>query len=86
MGVPVLVADNVGARDLLVRTAVDGYVFEPDNAEGLAQLMCRLSTDEDEWRRLAEGALAAAPAGDVARFVEGVSALTGIGTAPTKRK
>jgi glycosyltransferase involved in cell wall biosynthesis len=86
MGAPVLAADNVGARDLLVRTAVDGYVFEPDNAEGLARLMWRLATDEGEWRRLAAGALAAAPAGDVARFVEGVSVLTGIHAVPMARK
>jgi glycosyltransferase involved in cell wall biosynthesis len=83
MGVPVLVSDNAGARDVLVRTAVNGYVFEPDNAAGLAQLMLRLAADEIEWRRLSEGAVAAAPAGDVARFVEGVVELTGIGKTPT---
>lgn len=79
MGVPALVSDNVGARDTLLRTAVNGYVFKPDNAEGLARLMERLGSDEDEWRRLAEGASRFAPLGDVARFVAGVRELTGIG-------
>jgi len=86
MGVPVLVSDNVGARDVLVRTAVNGYIFEPDNAEGLARLMVRLATDEEEWRRLSEGAVAAAPDGDVARFVAGVRTLTGVGPALEKIK
>ena len=78
MGVPVLVSDNVGARDTLVRTAVNGYVFEPDNGEGLSRLMERLAGDEGEWRRLSEAAARFAPLGDVARFVDGVRVLTGL--------
>ncbi len=78
MGVPSLVTDQVGARDALVRTMTSGFVFEPDNAEGLARLMHRLGGDEAEWRRLAEGAAAGAVAGDTPRFAEGVRALTGL--------
>ena len=55
MGVPVLVSDNCGARDLLVRTGVNGYVFEPDNAVGLTYLMDWLDRDAEEWARLARG-------------------------------
>jgi L-malate glycosyltransferase len=55
MGVPVLVSDNCGARDLLVRTGVNGYVFEPDTATGLASLMARLERDPEEWTQLAQG-------------------------------
>jgi L-malate glycosyltransferase len=55
MGVPVLVSDNCGARDLLVRTGVNGYVFEPDAATGLAYLMARLERDPEEWTQLARG-------------------------------
>lgn len=78
MGVPSLVTDQVGARDSLVRTAVSGFVFEPDNVEGLARVMHRVGADEVEWRRLAEGALAISPAGDAARFAEGVRTLAGL--------
>lgn len=78
MGVPVLVTDQVGARDSLVRTAVDGYVFEPDNVEGLAALLRRLAVDEDEWRRLAANTARFAERGDVTRFAEGVRALIGL--------
>jgi L-malate glycosyltransferase len=77
MGVPILCSDNVGARDTLVRTGVNGYVFEPDNADGLAYLMHCLATDEAEWRRFAEASCRIAMEGDVSRFAEGVSRAIG---------
>lgn len=52
MGVPPLVSDNCGARDHLVRSGVNGFVFEPDNAEGLAHVMTLLATEEATWERL----------------------------------
>jgi L-malate glycosyltransferase len=70
MGVPVLCSQNCGAGDL-VKTAVNGYVFEPENVEGLSRLMLALASDESEWRRLAENARTLAPQGDVRRFVDG---------------
>jgi L-malate glycosyltransferase len=79
-GVPVLCSVMCGAADVLVRTAVNGYIFEPDNVEGLARLMDRLATDEEEWCRLSSGATRLASLGDVDRFVEGVAGLLGIGT------
>lgn len=77
MGVPILCSDNVGARDSLVRTGVNGYVFEPDNADGLAYLMHRLATDEAEWRRFAEASCRIAAEADVSRFAEGVARAIG---------
>ncbi len=73
MGLPILCSDNVGARDSLVRTAVNGYIFEPDNFEGLAIIMSRLSADEQEWRRLATSAAEFADKGDSRHFAEGVA-------------
>ncbi|MBT3791671.1 MAG: glycosyltransferase family 4 protein [Rhodospirillales bacterium] len=83
LGVPALVSDNVGSRDSLVRNGVNGYVFEPDNPEGLARFMEDIAGNEALWQRLVEGANAMAPMGDVARFAEGVCKLTGI-VAPTR--
>ncbi len=77
MGLPVLVSENVGARDELVKSGINGYVFEPDNAAGLARLMTRLAGDEAEWRRLSDGANALAPRGDVARFADAVEQMIG---------
>jgi len=78
MGLPVLVSENVGARDALVRQGVNGYVFEADNAEGLAGAMVRLAADEAEWRRLSEGSNALAERGDVAHFAQAVAELIGL--------
>lgn len=78
MGVPAMVTDQVGARDSLVRAEVNGFVFEPDNAEGLARLMLRIAADEAEWRRLAEGTARFTATADAARFGEGARALMGV--------
>jgi L-malate glycosyltransferase len=75
LGVPVLVSENCGARDLLVRSGVNGYTIEPDNAEGLAFWMGLLARDEVEWRRLAENARQFRPIADTAYFVAGVEKL-----------
>jgi L-malate glycosyltransferase len=72
MGVPLLVSDNCGARDLLVRTGVNGYVFEPDNVIGLARLMARLDGDAEEWARLAAGNRQFAALADTGSFVDAV--------------
>ncbi len=72
MGVPVLASDNCGARDLLVRSAVNGYIFEPDNVPGLAHFMQLLDRDREEWARLARGARRFDAAADTGLFVEAV--------------
>ncbi|HKW55360.1 MAG TPA: glycosyltransferase [Stellaceae bacterium] len=72
MGVPVLVSDNCGARDLLVRSGVNGFVFEPDNADGLAHFMAIVDEDIDEWTRLAAGARQFQHAADTTLFVDAV--------------
>ena len=72
MGVPVLLSDNCGARDLLVRAGVNGFVFEPDNADGLAHFMAILDEDIDEWTRLAAGARQFQHPADTTLFVDAV--------------
>jgi glycosyltransferase involved in cell wall biosynthesis len=83
MGVPILCAENVGARDLLVRTALNGYVVESDNPDGLAHFMQMLAEDEVEWRRLAEGSRTLAPLADTRQFGIGVRYLMGLDAADT---
>jgi glycosyltransferase involved in cell wall biosynthesis len=75
MGVPVVVSDNVGARDELVRQSVNGYIVEPDNPDGLARIMADIAGDEAEWRRLCGAANAFAERGDVIHFARGVAGL-----------
>jgi len=77
MGVPILCSLNAGARDLLVRTAINGYVFEPDNSDGLAQLLSWVGSDEREWRRLAEGSNRLSVLADTAHFAAAIRQITG---------
>jgi glycosyltransferase involved in cell wall biosynthesis len=72
LSIPVIVSDNCGARDLLVRQAVNGYVVEPDNIEGLARLMHLLDRDAEEWTRLARNAGRFRALADTAQFARGV--------------
>lgn len=75
LGVPVLVAENCGARDVLVRNAVNGYVIEPDNVAGLAHFMAELAGNPAEWRRLAENTKSFRSLADTDAFVAGVEEL-----------
>jgi glycosyltransferase involved in cell wall biosynthesis len=75
VGLPVIVSTAVGARDLHVRTGVNGFVVEPDNEEGLAWCMARIGDDEELWRRFSAAALEAAPRSDASAFVAGAIAL-----------
>jgi glycosyltransferase involved in cell wall biosynthesis len=90
LGVPVLLSENCGARDLLVRSAVNGYVFEPDNVDGLAHFMGLLHRDGDEWARLAVNGQRFRATADTGWFVRGVTqvldARAGRGVATPRRR
>lgn len=75
-GIPVILSENCGARDILIRSGVNGFVIEPDNPKGLAFFMSLLCQDSALWARMAEAAWNSADAGDIARFVEAVALLT----------
>jgi glycosyltransferase involved in cell wall biosynthesis len=79
MGLPVILSDNAGARDKLVRTAQSGFVIEPDNPQGLAWYMAQLSDRPELWQRMRVGAFAQASLGDVARFADGIARLVAWG-------
>lgn len=77
MGVPVILSENCGARDSLVRTGVDGFVVEPDNAEGFAVFMKMLSEDETLWRRMSAAADRFVWRCDTSEFAASVERLVG---------
>jgi L-malate glycosyltransferase len=76
MGVPVILSEKCGARDLLVRNGVNGFVLEPDNAAGLAFFMGLIDKDESLWRRLSLATEKFAAAGDASLFAQSVMSLT----------
>lgn len=69
MGLPVILSDNCGARDHLVRSGVNGFVMEPDNPKGMANFMLQLSENEAVWTEFAKSALEFGMRGDVSNFV-----------------
>ncbi|MDQ2082037.1 glycosyltransferase family 4 protein [Xanthobacteraceae bacterium Astr-EGSB] len=75
LNIPVIVSENCGARDRLVRNGVNGFVVEPDNPEGMAFFMSMLSEDEALWTRMANAVPRFSPGGDVGQFAEAVASL-----------
>lgn len=75
MGLPVLLSDVCGARDRLVRTGVNGFIFEPDNPQGLAWFMSILENDKELWKKMCLEASNFAKCGDVSSFVQAVKHL-----------
>ncbi len=76
MGLPIIISDNCGARDLLVRSGVNGFIIEPDNPQGVAFFMKVLSENQSLWRQMCDEANKRAPMGDVAAFATGVKFLS----------
>ena len=76
LGVPVIVSDNCGARDEFVRSGVNGFVVEPDNAAGIAFYLRQLAEDSELWCAMAEAAVKAAAGADARHFAAAVHALT----------
>jgi glycosyltransferase involved in cell wall biosynthesis len=76
--VPVAVSENCGARDLLVRQFVNGFIFEADNAAGLGEIMTAVSSDHGLWSRLSSGATEFMAAADVLSFASGVRKLVSL--------
>ena len=74
-GLPVMLSHACGAADMMVRSWQNGFIFETDNAVGLARFMGLIDRDEALWRELSEGALASAPRCDVDAFAAAVSQL-----------
>jgi glycosyltransferase involved in cell wall biosynthesis len=77
IGIPVIVSEACGARDELVRTGVNGFVFEPDNPEGLSWFMSILARDQNLWLKMASATTRFMPLCDVEGFADGVESLIG---------
>ena len=75
MGFPVILSDNCGSRDVLVRSGVNGFVVEADNPSGTAFFMRLLSEDEELWRNMCVASQQFVERADTARFAEAVEAL-----------
>lgn len=75
--VPVIISENCGARDELIRTGVNGFVVEPDNAVGTARFMRMLSEQQETWEQMRDASARYIDLADSRRFAQAVRALAG---------
>jgi L-malate glycosyltransferase len=73
--VPVIISQNCGICDTLVRSGVNGFCVEPMNAAGYAFFMTMLSKDEMLWQKIRAAAGSTATLGDAACFAKAVERL-----------
>ncbi|MDD0838245.1 glycosyltransferase [Curvibacter sp. HBC61] len=78
LGVPCLVSPEVGARDILIKSGVNGFVVESNNSLGLAFFMNILSSDYSTWRRMSIDACNAAEYFDSSNFAVGIAKMIGV--------
>jgi L-malate glycosyltransferase len=76
--IPVIVSNNVGARDKLVRSGVNGFVVEPNNVDGIAFFMRLLGHDSELRSSMSEAQESFAALADVANFCASVRTLCGV--------
>jgi glycosyltransferase involved in cell wall biosynthesis len=75
LGLPLLLSTNCGSADTLLRTGINGFLYEPDNPKGLAYFMDLLGRNEPLWRRMCDASAYLRPQADSRRFQNGVSAM-----------
>lgn len=74
-GLPAIVSIPVGARDVLVRNLVNGYVVEIGSIDGIARAMNLLAGDMELWKRMALASREMAWLGDTERLADAVELL-----------
>lgn len=77
LGLPVIVSDQVGARDLLVENLINGFVVQSDSVRAITRAMIEMASDEAAWHTKSAMSLAIAVRGDTAVFADAVVELTG---------
>jgi len=75
LGLPVIVSNEVGARDLLVRNLENGYVVESCDAEAIGRAMFLMGADEINWQAMSQASRERAELGDCSRLADALEAL-----------
>jgi glycosyltransferase involved in cell wall biosynthesis len=71
-GLPVIVSERCGCAPDLVRSDVNGYVFDPSDSEALAGLMARVAADDHDRRAAGQASRAIIADWDIDRFAGGL--------------
>lgn len=69
---PVILATNVGAIDLLAVENGNAFIHAPTDHDGWARAMMAIGSEPSTWRRMTAQSAALAPLGDVGEFARGV--------------
>lgn len=69
---PVILATNVGAIDLLAVENGNAFIRAPTDHDGWARAMMAIGSEPSTWQRMTAQSAALAPLGDVGEFVNGV--------------
>lgn len=72
LGIPVIVSETCGARDVLVRNLESGIVIEGGSQHSLAKALAFVGSDEDRWTGMSKAAERRADLGDVKWFADAV--------------
>lgn len=75
LGLPVIVSNEVGARDLLVRNLENGYVVESGSAESIARAMALIAGNEANWHTMSQSSLERSMLGDCSRLADSLEAI-----------
>lgn len=76
LGLPVIVSEEVGARDLLVENLNNGFVVPAFSAPSIARAMTCMEQDEAKWSDMSVRSLELAKKGDATFFAESVKVMT----------
>lgn len=80
LGQPIIVSRAPGARDILVRNLINGFVIEPGSVEGIARAMLRMGADQAAWTAMRQASSERAGLGDAWVFAQALDSLETIRT------
>lgn len=75
VGLPAIVSNEVGSRDLLVRNLVNGFVVESNSPESLARAMTQLGAEQAAWAAMVAKSHERAWMGDADRLADALEHL-----------
>jgi len=75
VGLPVIVSQQVGARDALVRNLVNGFVVEQHSMASIVCAMLAMTADKGDWERMVRASQERAWLGDCQRLADSIELL-----------
>lgn len=86
LGLPAIVTNAPGARDVLVRNLVSGIVIENGTSDGVAAALLAMAGNEQDWEAMRQATLERAWLGDVESFADAIEVLHYPGAQPATQR